>query len=92
MTKLQSTLNTPENEIYIKSKILYGSYFARHAIDKNDECLLVEGYTDVISLHQNGIENVVASGGTSLTTDQLRIIKKIHQTTLRSFTMAMLQV
>jgi len=69
-------INTPENEIYIKSRILYGSYFARHAIDKNDECLLVEGYTDVISLHQNGIENVVASGGTSLTTDQLRIIKK----------------
>jgi DNA primase len=69
-------INTPENEIYIKSKILYGSYFARHAIDKNDECLLVEGYTDVISLHQNGIENVVASGGTSLTTDQLRLIKK----------------
>lgn len=74
--KAPKYINTPENEIYIKSKILYGSYFARHAIDKNDECLLVEGYTDVISLHQNGIENVVASGGTSLTTDQLRIIKK----------------
>ncbi|HYE55505.1 MAG TPA: toprim domain-containing protein, partial [Chitinophagaceae bacterium] len=57
-------------------KILYGSYFARQAIDKNDECLLVEGYTDVISLHQAGIENVVASGGTSLTQDQLRLIKK----------------
>ncbi|HTQ66620.1 MAG TPA: DNA primase [Puia sp.] len=69
-------INTPENEIYIKSKILYGSYFARHAIDKLDECLLVEGYTDVISLHQAGIENVVASGGTSLTQDQLRLIKK----------------
>ncbi|MBS1934888.1 MAG: DNA primase [Bacteroidetes bacterium] len=69
-------INTPENEIYVKSKILYGSYFARQAIDKNDECLLVEGYTDVISLHQSGIENVVASGGTSLTTDQLRLIKK----------------
>src|SRR5581483_8585071 len=51
-------------------------YFARQAIDKNDECLLVEGYTDVISLHQAGVENVVASGGTSLTTDQLRLIKK----------------
>ena len=60
-------INTPENEIYVKSKILYGSYFARHAIDKNNECLLVEGYTDVVSLHQAGIENVVASGGTSLT-------------------------
>lgn len=69
-------INTPENEIYVKSKILYGSYFARMAIDKADECLLVEGYTDVISLHQAGIENVVASGGTSLTTDQLRLIKK----------------
>src|SRR6185436_2284478 len=69
-------INTPENEIYIKSKILYGSYFARHAIDRSNECLLVEGYTDVISLQQAGIENVVASGGTSLTADQLRIIKK----------------
>lgn len=69
-------INTPENEIYIKSKILYGSYFARTAIDKADECLLVEGYTDVISLHQAGIENVVASGGTSLTPDQLRLVKK----------------
>jgi DNA primase len=69
-------INTPENEIYVKSKILYGSYFARQAIDKADECLLVEGYTDVISLHQAGIENVVASGGTSLTQDQLRLIKK----------------
>ncbi len=69
-------INTPENEIYIKSKLLYGSYFARQAIDKADECLLVEGYTDVVSLHQAGIENVVASGGTSLTPDQLRLIKK----------------
>ncbi|MBX2925409.1 MAG: DNA primase [Chitinophagaceae bacterium] len=69
-------INTPENEIYIKSKILYGSYFARQAIDRADECLLVEGYTDVISLHQAGIENVVASGGTSLTSDQLRLVKK----------------
>ncbi|HRA10478.1 MAG TPA: toprim domain-containing protein, partial [Chitinophagaceae bacterium] len=69
-------INTPENEIYIKSKLLYGSYFARQAIDKADECLLVEGYTDVVSLHQAGIENVVASGGTSLTPDQLRLIRK----------------
>src|SRR5690606_11753829 len=69
-------INTPENEIYIKSKILYGTYFARHAIDKENECLLVEGYTDVISLHQAGLENVVASSGTSLTQDQLRLIKK----------------
>ena len=69
-------INTPENEIYVKSRILYGSYQARMAIDKADECLLVEGYTDVVSLHQAGIENVVASGGTSLTTDQIRLIKK----------------
>ncbi|OYW78911.1 MAG: DNA primase, partial [Sphingobacteriia bacterium 32-37-4] len=69
-------INTPENEVYSKSKILYGSYFARQAIDKADECLLVEGYTDVVSLHQAGIENVVASGGTSLTMDQLRLVKK----------------
>ncbi|MDX2046952.1 MAG: DNA primase [Chitinophagaceae bacterium] len=74
--KAPKYINTPENEIYIKSKILYGSYFARQSIDKNDECLLVEGYTDVISLHQAGIENVVASGGTSLTPDQLRLVKK----------------
>lgn len=75
-TKAPKYINTPENEVYVKSKILYGSYFARMAIDKADECLLVEGYTDVISLHQAGIENVVASGGTSLTIDQLRLIKK----------------
>lgn len=74
--KAPKYINSPENEIYIKSKILYGSYLARQAIDKNDECLLVEGYTDVVSLHQAGIENVVASGGTSLTPDQLHLIKK----------------
>ncbi|HEX5652582.1 MAG TPA: DNA primase [Chitinophagaceae bacterium] len=74
--KAPKYINTPENEIYVKSKILYGSYFARQAIDKADECLLVEGYTDVLSLQQAGIENVVASGGTSLTPDQLRLIKK----------------
>ena len=69
-------INTPENELYVKSKLLYGTYFARQSIDKLDECLLVEGYTDVVSLHQAGIENVVASGGTSLTIDQLRLIRK----------------
>ncbi|MEQ1554400.1 MAG: DNA primase [Ferruginibacter sp.] len=74
--KAPKYINTPENEIYVKSKILYGSYFARVAIDKADECLLVEGYTDVVSLHQAGVENVVASGGTSLTPDQLRLVKK----------------
>lgn len=74
--KAPKYINTPENEIYVKSKILYGAYFARQAIDKVDECLLVEGYTDVVSLHQAGVENVVASGGTSLTIDQLRLVKK----------------
>jgi len=74
--KAPKYINTPENEIYVKSKILYGTYFARQAINKYNECLLVEGYTDVVSLHQAGIENVVASGGTSLTADQLRLIRK----------------
>ncbi len=74
--KAPKYINTPENELYVKSKILYGLYFSRHAIDKQNECLLVEGYTDVVSLHQAGIENVVASGGTSLTPDQLRLVKK----------------
>ncbi|HVE61004.1 MAG TPA: DNA primase, partial [Chitinophagaceae bacterium] len=74
--KAPKYINTPENELYVKSKILYGIYFARQSLDKNNECLLVEGYTDVLSLHQAGIENVVASGGTSLTQDQLRLIKK----------------
>ena len=69
-------LNSPESEIYIKSKVLYGIYFARTAIVKQDNCYLVEGYTDVISMHQNGIENVVASSGTSLTVDQIKLIKR----------------
>lgn len=67
-------LNSPESEIYIKSKSLYGIYFAKKSIIQNDECFLVEGYTDVISLHQTGIENVVASSGTSLTHEQIRLI------------------
>lgn len=75
--KAPKYINTPENEIYIKSKILYGLWQARQSIGKKDECILVEGYTDVVSLHQAGVENVVASGGTSLTHDQLRLIKKI---------------
>lgn len=74
--KAPKYINTPENEIYIKSKTLYGLWFAKSSIDKADECLLVEGYTDVVSLHQAGIENVVASGGTSLTIEQLRLVKK----------------
>ncbi|MBK9291669.1 MAG: DNA primase [Bacteroidetes bacterium] len=69
-------LNSPESEVYNKSKTLYGIFFARQAIARLDNCLLVEGYTDVISMHQAGIENVVASSGTSLTTDQIRLIKR----------------
>ncbi|KAF0131730.1 MAG: DNA primase [Bacteroidetes bacterium] len=69
-------LNSPESEIYNKSKTLYGIFFAKNAIVKHDNCLLVEGYTDVISMHQAGIENVVASSGTSLTTDQIRLIRR----------------
>lgn len=75
--KAPKYINTPENEIYVKSKVLYGLWQSRHTIDKHNECLLVEGYTDVVALHQGGIENVVASGGTSLTQDQLNLIKKL---------------
>ena len=67
-------LNSPESQIYHKSDILYGLYFAKRVITQEDACLLVEGYTDVISLHQAGIENVVASSGTSLTEGQIRMI------------------
>ncbi len=69
-------INSPETEIYHKSKSLYGIFFARKAIAQLDECLLVEGYTDVISLHQAGVENVVASSGTSLTQEQIRLIAR----------------
>jgi DNA primase len=69
-------INSPESDIYNKSQVLYGIYFARNAIIKKDNCYLVEGYTDVISLVQAGFENVVASSGTSLTTDQIRLIKR----------------
>lgn len=75
--KAPKYVNTPESEVYLKSKILYGAYFAKSAISKHNECLLVEGYTDVVSLHQAGIENTVASSGTSLTTDQIRLVKRI---------------
>lgn len=74
--KAPKYLNTPESDIYNKRKTLYGIYFARKAIVKMDECYMVEGYTDVISLHQAGIENIVASSGTSLTADQVRLVKR----------------
>ena len=69
-------INSPENPIYFKSKVLYGLNFARKDISRKDVCYLVEGYTDVISLHQAGIENVVASSGTSLTVEQIGLIKR----------------
>lgn len=69
-------VNSPESEIYHKSNELYGLYFAKNAIQRSDVCYLVEGYTDVISMHQSGVENVVASSGTSLTTGQIRLIHR----------------
>ena len=74
--KIAKYFNSPESELYNKSKILYGLYFAKNAIIKYDNCFLVEGYTDVISLYQAGVENVVSSSGTSLTTDQIKLIKR----------------
>jgi len=74
--KAPKYINSPETDIYLKSKVLYGAYQARKAIREKDECILVEGYTDVISLHQAGIENVVASSGTALTVEQIGLIKR----------------
>lgn len=74
--KIAKYQNSPESEIYNKSKVLYGIYFAKRNIIQEDKCFLVEGYTDVISMHQCGVENVVASSGTSLTEDQIRLIKR----------------
>ena len=72
-------VNSPESEIYSKSRELYGIYFAKSAIVKQDKCFLVEGYTDVISMHQAGIENVVASSGTALTHGQIRMIHRFSE-------------
>jgi DNA primase len=77
--KAPKYINSPETDIYVKNKQLYGAFFAKNAIRKLDECILVEGYTDVISLHQAGIENVVASSGTSLTEGQISLIKRFTQ-------------
>ena len=76
--KVAKYINSPETDIYNKSKVLYGLWFAKSAIQKNDKCFLVEGYMDVIAMHQAGFENVVASSGTSLTVEQ---IKAIHRYT-----------
>ena len=74
--KIAKYLNSPESEIYHKSKTLYGLFQAKAHLSKQDLCYLVEGYTDVISLHQSGVQNVVASSGTSLTVDQINLIKR----------------
>ena len=74
--KLAKYQNSPESEIYQKKQTLYGIYFAKNAIARQDECILVEGYFDVLRMHQIGIENVVASSGTSLTMEQIRLVKR----------------
>ena len=75
--KAAKYLNSPESDLYHKSKVLYGIFHGKQAIAKNDNCYLVEGYTDVIQMHQAGIENVVASSGTALTPDQIRLINRL---------------
>ncbi len=77
--KAAKYLNSPESEIYHKSKVLYGIYNAKQAIAKEDNCYLVEGYTDVIQFHQTGIENVVSSSGTALTPEQIRLINRLSK-------------
>jgi DNA primase len=77
--KAPKYINSPETDIYHKSNIVYGIYQAKNAIRNADNCYLVEGYTDVVSLHQAGIENVVASSGTSLTPDQVRLIRRFSE-------------
>lgn len=75
--KAAKYLNSPESEIYHKSKVLYGIYFAKQAIAKEDNCYLVEGYTDVIQFYQKGVQNVVASSGTALTPEQIRLVNRL---------------
>lgn len=75
--KAAKYLNSPSSQIYDKSKVLYGIYYAKQTIAKENTCYLVEGYTDVITMHQAGIENVVASSGTALTPEQIRLIKRL---------------
>ena len=75
--KAAKYLNSPESDIYHKSKVLYGIYQAKQSIAKEDLCYLVEGYTDVISMHQAGVQNVVASSGTALTPDQIRLVRRL---------------
>jgi len=83
--KLAKYINSPENEVYHKSKILYGIFQAKQQIVKDDLCILVEGYTDVMAFHQAGIKNVVASSGTSLTLEQIQLIKRLTKNILVIF-------
>lgn len=78
-TKTAKYLNSPETEIYHKSNVLYGLFQSKQAVSRENMCLLVEGYMDVVALHQSGIENVVASSGTSLTTEQIKLIKRLTE-------------
>lgn len=75
--KAAKYLNSPQSEVYDKSKVLYGIYYAKQSIAKEDNCYLVEGYTDVIQFHQSGIQNVVSSSGTALTPEQIRLINRL---------------
>ncbi len=77
--KAAKYINSPESEIYHKSNVLYGLFFAKQSVIKNDYCYLVEGYTDVLSMHQSGVDNVVASSGTALTPQQIRLIKRFSK-------------
>ncbi|MEE9439048.1 MAG: DNA primase [Saprospiraceae bacterium] len=77
--KTPKYINSPETVIYTKRKVLYGMYFAKQSIRQHDECVMVEGYTDVITLHQYGVENVVASSGTSLTIEQINLVRRFTQ-------------
>ena len=83
--KLAKYINSPENEVYHKSKVLYGIYQAKQQIVKEDQCILVEGYTDVMAFHQAGIKNVVASSGTALTAEQIHLIKRLTKNILVIF-------
>ena len=75
--KAAKYLNSPESDIYHKSKVLYGIYYAKQTIAKEDNCYLVEGYTDVIQFYQTGIKNVVSSSGTALTSEQIRLVNRL---------------
>ncbi len=83
--KTAKYINSPESEVYHKGKVLYGIYQAKQSVVKNDQCILVEGYTDVMAFHQAGIKNVVASSGTALTQEQIQLIKRLTKNILVVF-------